>query len=258
MTMKRIGIGVTAVMCLLALNQSCMAQANPWNGSWKAEPSTYKYDGPTFSVATDADGFTVTRGGKAQPKVVCDGKPQKTDDTMTTCTKSGSGYAITVTRDGKTTRKAMISLSADGKTRTSKSQVFPPDGPMFTTTAVSTRVSGGPGLAGDWKEIKNGSSDDKGVLSIAVKGDMVDFKETDAPKPTAAKLDGTPVKFPLGGSMAVKLADEDTLTVTYSDDKGVVRRSNTFALSADGKSITETDVTPEPSVSKMVVVLKKM
>lgn len=255
--MKHVGIGVSAVVCLLALNQSCMAQANPWNGSWKADPSTYKYDGPTFSVATDADGFTVTRGGKAQPKVVCDGKPQKTDDTMTTCTKSGSGYAITVTKDGKTTRKAMISVSADGKTRTSKSQIFPPDGPPFTMTAVSTRVSGGPGLTGQWKEIKSSSSDDKGVLTIAVKGDTIEFKETDAPKPTSAKLDGTPVKFPLGGTMSVKLANDHTLSVTYSDDKGQARRHNTFVLSPDGKSITETDVTPEPSVSKMVVVLKK-
>jgi len=255
---KRIGMSAVAVMCLFALNQSCVAQANPWNGSWKAEPSSYKYDGPTFSVATDAEGFTMTRGGKAQPKIVCDGKPQKTDDTMTTCTKAGSGYTITTTKGGKTTRKATISVSADGKTRTSKQEVFPPDGPMFTMTAVSTRVSGGPGLAGEWKEIKNTSSDDKGVLTIAVKGDMIDFKETDAPKPTSAKLDGTPVKFPLGGSMSVKLADDHTLHVTYTDDKGVVRRNNTFALSADGKSITETDVTPAPSVSKMVVVLKKM
>ena len=255
--MKRIGIGFGAVVCLLALTQSCMAQANPWNGSWKAEPSTYKYDGPSFSTEIDADGFTTTRGGKAQPKIVCDGKPQKTDDTMTTCSKAGSGYAITVTKDGKTMRKIMISLSADGKTRTSKSQVFPPDEPPYTTMAVATRVSGGPGLAGEWKEIKNVSSGDKGVLTIQVKGDTIDFKETDAPKPTSAKLDGSPTKFPMGGSMSVKMADEHTLNVTYSDDKGVERRNNTFVLSADGKSITETDVTPEPAVSKMVVVLKK-
>ena len=37
--------------------------------------STFKYDGPTFSIVTDADGFTVTRNGNASPKVVCDGKP---------------------------------------------------------------------------------------------------------------------------------------------------------------------------------------
>ena len=255
--MKRLGITFSAVVCLLALNQSCLAQANPWNGSWKADPSTYKYDGVSFSVAADGNGFITTRGGKAQPKVVCDGKPQKTDDTMTTCAKSGAGYAITITKDGKTTRKVMITLSADGKTRTSKSQVFPPDGPPFTMTSVSTRVSGGPGFSGDWKETKVSSSDDTGVLTIAVKGNTIDFKETDAPKPTNAKLDGTPTKFPMGGTASIKMTNDHTLDVTYSDDKGVVRRHNTFVLSADGKSITETDVTPNPGASKMVVVLRK-
>jgi len=36
------------------------------------------------------------------------------------------------------------------------------------------------------------------VLSIAVNGDTVDFKETDSPKPIACKLDGTETKFPVG------------------------------------------------------------
>jgi len=256
--MKRFGMSVLALSCFFALQQSAIAQANPWNGSWKAEPSSYKYSGPTYSMAVDTDGFTMTRGGKAQPKIVCDGKPQKTDDTMTACVKTATGYSLTITKDGKTTRKVTISVSADGKTRTSKSQVFPADGPEFTMTTTATRVSGGPGPAGEWKEIKNESSDDKGVLTIAVKGDMVDFKETDAPSPTSSKLDGTPTKFPLGGTMSIKLADPHTLKVTYSDDKGVARRNNTFTLSADGKTITETDVTPEPSVSTMTVVLKKM
>jgi hypothetical protein len=256
--MKRFCVSALALPCLFALQPSAMAQANPWNGSWKAEPSSYKYSGPTYSMAVDADGFTMTRGGKAQPKIVCDGKPQKTDDTMTACVKTATGYLLTITKDGKTTRKVTVSVAADGKTRTSKSQVFPPGGPEFTMTTVSTRVSGGPGPAGEWKEIKNESSDDKGVLTIAVKGDMVDFKETDAPKPTAGKLDGTPTKFPLGGTMSIKLDDPHTLKVTYSDDKGEARRNNTFTLSADGKTITETDVTPEPSVSTMTVVLKKM
>ncbi len=58
--------------------------------------------------------------------------------------------------------------------------------------------------------------------------------------------------------MSIKLADPHTLKVTYSDDKGVARRNNTFTLSGDGKTITETDVTPEPSASTMTVVLKKM
>jgi hypothetical protein len=55
----------------------------------------------------------------------------------------------------------------------------------------------------------------------------------------------------------VKLADPHTLKVTYKDEDGKVRRENSFVLSDDGASITETDVTPAPSPSTMSVVLRK-
>ncbi|WP_348262648.1 hypothetical protein P8935_22990 [Telmatobacter sp. DSM 110680] len=256
--MKRLSLSVCAVMSLLALSPACIAQSNPWNGSWKLDPSSLKYEGATFSVAADADGFTVTRGGEVQPKVVCDGKEQKsTNDTVLTCTKSDSGYAIAASKNGKPTRKTTISISDNGKTRTSESQFFPADGEPYTMTTISERVSGGPGPAGEWREVRFSSSQDSGVLSIAVNGDSVDFKETDSPKPLTCKLDGSDTKFPGGGSMSVKLADPHTLKVTYKGDDGKVRRDNTFVLSDDGSTITETDITPAPSPSTMSVVLHK-
>jgi hypothetical protein len=255
--MKSLCVGLCAAMSLLAV-PACMAQSNPWNGSWKLDPSTFKYEGATFSVTTDDAGFTVTRGGEAQPKVVCDGKEHKsTNDFMITCTKSADGYAITANKDGKPIRKTKISVSTDGKTRTSESEFFPAEGDPYTMTMVSERVSGGPGTAGEWKEVRFSSSQDSGVLSIAVNDDSVDFKETDTPKPITCKLDGTETKFPGGGSMSVKLADPHTLKVTYKDQDGKVRRENTFSLSEDGTTITETDVTPAPSQSTMSVVLRK-
>ena len=256
--MKIFGTSGCAVLCLLAASQLCISQTSSWNGSWKADPSSLKYDGPTFSVSVDDSGFTTTRGGKAMPKVVCDGKPQKTPDATLTCTKTATGYDIKATKDGKTIRKTSISVSADGKTRTAKNEIFPAAGQPFTMTSVSKRVSGGPGAAGEWKEIKFGSSEDKGVLTIAVNGDNIDFKETDNPKPITCKLDGSPAKFPEGGTVSIKQADPHTLRVTYKDDSGKVRRDNTFVLSADGKSISETDVTPAPSASKMTLRLNKM
>ncbi len=251
--MRRFCVSVCSLMCLAAA--TCVAQSNPWNGSWKADEAAMKYDGPTFSVAVDAAGYSVTRGSDVT-KVVCDGKPQKQDDTMVSCVKSGTGFSLTVTRGGKQVRKTAISVSADGKTRTSKSAFTPASGAPFTRTSISKRVSGGPGVAGVWKETKFTSSEDKGVLTIAVKGDSIDFKETDSPKPITCKLDGSETKID-GGTMAVKLADAHTLKVTYRND-GKVMRDNTFALSADGKTITETDVTPAPSASTMTMPLHKM
>ncbi len=253
--MKRFCVSACALICLVALNRSCVAQANPWDGSWKVDHSSVKFSGSTFSVATDADGFTVTRGGTASPKVVCDGKPQTTPDGMLTCTKSGTGYAIELGKDGKTVRKTMLSVSADGKTRTTKNERFPSDAKPYTITTISKRVSGGPGMAGEWTEMKVIESQDTGILAINVTGDSVALKETDNDKPITCKLDGTETKIG-DRTMSVKLADPHTLKVTYSL-AGKVQRENTFVLSADGKMITETDVTPAPSPSTMSVMFHK-
>jgi hypothetical protein len=256
--MKRLLASCCSLICLVALSKSCVAQANPWDGSWKMDQSSLKYEGPTFSVATDADGYTITRGGTAGPKTVCDGKPHDTPDGAVTCTKAGTGYAISISKDGKLQRKTMVSLSADGKTRTSKSERFPPGGKPFTVTTVAKRVSGGPGMNGVWQETSFTESQDKGLLTIKVTGDSIAFKETDTDKPVICKLDGTPTKVSeLDSNMSVKKVDAHTLKVTYSDKDGKARRENTFVLSPDGKSITETDVTPAPSPSKMSVTFHK-
>jgi len=254
--MKRFCLSICALMCFLALNGSCVAQANPWDGSWKADQSSLKFSGATFSVATDAHGFTMTRSGAADPRVVCDGKAQKTPDGMLTCTKAGTGYALELTRDGKRVRKTTVSVSADGKTRTSRSERFPSDEKPSTITVISKRVSGGPGMAGEWKEMKVLESNDTGIMSIRVHGDSVAFKETDIEKPITCRLNGTETKAGDMGTISVKQADPHTLKVTYRSD-GKVRRENTFVLSADGKTITETDVTPAPSPSTMTVVFHK-
>jgi hypothetical protein len=250
-------LGTVAVfMSITACSIPAVAQNNAWNGQWKADPASLKYMGPQYKVTTDSSGYTVTRGSEVT-KVVCDGKPQKIEDTMTTCTKAGSTYTLDVTRDGKHVRHTTVSLSADGKTRTSKSQITPADGTKpFTMTTVATRVSG-TNTDGVWKETKFGSSEDTGVLTIQVNGDSAKFKETDYPEPVTTKLDGTKTKL-MDGTVALKLADPHTLKVTYRDSKDKVRRENTFVLSADGKTITETDITPAPSESKMVLTLHKM
>ena len=254
--MKRFCLSVCALLYFVALTGSCFAQASPWDGAWKMDHSSLKFSGATFSVTTDASGFTTTRGGTASPKVVCDAKPHTTPDGMLTCTKAGTGYVLDLTKDGKRVRKSTLSVSADGKTRTSKNERFPAGEKPYTITGIAKRVSGGPGMAGEWKEVNFIESNDTGILSIKVHGDSVAFKETDTDKPITCKLDGTETKAGDMGTISVKQTDPHTLKVTYRSD-GKVRRENTFVLSADGKTITETDVTPAPSPSTMTVTLHK-
>jgi hypothetical protein len=251
------GISLCALASFVALAVPCVAQQNPWNGSWKEDRSTFKYDGPTYSVAAEGDGFVVTRGGKAGPKLVCDGKPGAPEDGVTTtCQKSGTGYELENTRDGKPLSKVKIEISPDGKKITRTADVTPPEGSPFTMTTTSKRLSGGPGIAGTWKETGFTESQDNGVLEIKIDGDSVNFKETDNDKGITCKLDGTPTKVSGSRTMSVKQDGPRTLKVTYSND-GKVARENTFVLSSDGKTIKETDVTPAPSASKMSVSFHK-
>jgi len=257
MKMKRYDISICALACSMVLTFPCMAQDNPWNGSWKMDRSTLQYDGPTVSIATDADGYTVTRGGKANPKVVCDGKPNApVNGTTTTCTKVGTGYALVNTRDGKQASTVKVEISPDGNTMTRTVNIFPPDGSPYTITLISKRTSGGDGAPVVWKETSFNESQDTGVLTILINGDAVDIKETDNDKPITCKLDGSPTTLSGTRTMSAKLDGPRTLKVTYSNG-GDVQRENTFVLSADGKTVKETDVTPAPSASTMSVMFNK-
>jgi hypothetical protein len=253
--MKRFAISVCALLCCAGA-MPCVGESSPWNGSWKMDPSSIMYSGPTFTIATDADGYTFTRGGKTEPKRICDGKPH-TDSEGVTTTCSGSGpYQVESTKSGQPDVKSTITLSKDGNTLTRKSLVSPPGGTPFTVTTTSKRVSGGPGISGTWKEVHFGESSETGMLTIAITGNSVAFKESDIDKPVVCKLDGTEVKVRGTSTMAVKQEGTHTLKVTYRAD-GKIRRENTFELSPDGKTIKETDVTPEPSPSTTSMVFHK-
>ena len=254
---KHFGVGACALTSFVALALPCIAQQSPWNGSWKVDRSTFKYDGPTFSIGTDVDGFTIARGGGAGQKIVCDGKPsQHPNGSATTCSKSAAGYELETARDGKPLNRETLEVSSDGRTVTRTHEVMAPGVTPFTITATSTRVSGGPGLSGTWKESGIRTSRDTGVLSIQISGNSIDFKETDNEKPTTCKLDGTPTSTTGTETMTVTQDGPRTLKVTYSNN-GKVARENTLILSSDGKTVTETDVTPAPWPSTLSVMFHR-
>jgi hypothetical protein len=257
--MKHLVMRCCAFVLLAGTAAAGVAQdVNPWNGSWKAEPSSFHYEAATFSIATDAKGYTVTSGGgTASPEVVCDGKPHtNAAGNDITCVKSATGYTVSTSKDGKPVSTNHVTVT--GSTMSRKMDFTPADGSPYSMSFVSKRVSGGPGVAGVWKPVSFSESQDTGVLGIEVTGDSVAFKETDSPTPISCNLDGTPTKVPvLGGTMAVKAIDPHTLKVFYAGDDGKVRRENTFALSLDGKTISETDFTPAPGSAAMTLLFHK-
>lgn len=254
--MKRIVMSVCALVCFGAVGVHGVAQDNPWNGSWKVDQSSMKYEGPTFNVAIDPDGFTVTRGGTASPKVICDGQPKMDKGVSVTCTKSDDGYGVAVTKDGKPINNVKLTMSADGKTMTRRVEIFPSQGSPFTITTTSERVGEGKGMKADWKEVSFKESQDTGILAIKVDGDSVAFKETDNDTAVVCKMDGTETSVGDGRTMSVKPDGPHTLKVTYKNG-GKIARENTFVLSEDGSTVTETDKTPDPSPSTTSMMFHK-
>jgi len=233
----------------------CLAQSNPWNGSWKLDEKTVQYEGYEFKMAVEGQTVTSTIGGEAQPGIVCDGAPHPLTKTVArTCSLTPDGMEATVMRDGVKSSTMVMTVNANEVSR--KITYYPKDEPSYSITSIATRIGPGTGLTGTWKSTSVNESLEE-PMTIAVHGDSIDFKETDQQKPTTLKLDGTP--FSLGGTSAVsaKLEGSNTLKITYLSG-GKPTRENTFILSADGKSIMETDVTPAPAPSTTKMTLNKM
>ncbi len=243
---------------LCAAGAQAQSEANPWNGKWKVEPGSMQFIGATYTITTTPTGYTVMLGGEQVGKVDCTGAVVKNPSgTQTTCKKSAGGYTSTNTRDGKPVSVVVWTVSADGKKLTRKAHITPAAGAPYDQTFYYKRTSGTKGMDGAWLESGFDESQDTGILGIDVNGDMVAFKETDSPEPIQCKLDGTPTKYN-NGTMSVTLIDPHTLKVRYAGPDKKVVRENTFALSLDGKEISETDFTAAPTPSSMTLLFHKM
>ena len=256
--MREVKLSIRAVLGLILVPCGCLAQDNPWNGSWKADPSSLRYEGPTYSVKTEPDGYTVIVDGKAQPKTLCNGAAQDMGGGVTRlCTRTSNGYVLESTKDGKVVRRATLTNMPGGPVTSRKVEMFPADGPPVSTLDTSKKLPGGNGATTLWKETSFTESADTGILTIHIAGNQVEFKETDVKEPDKLTLDGTEKRISDFETMALKQVDAHTLKETFKNNDGSLRQENTFVLSPDGKSIRETDVSKARS-STMTIVLRKM
>jgi hypothetical protein len=254
---------VSAAIAAAAMSLPCVAQSAPsasdWNGSWKSDPASMHFDGIVYTISTDAQGFAISSGGKEFTKLECLGKPvTNPSGSVATCVKAGTGYTITTTRDGKTTSVVSETTVPGDKKLTRVAKITPPDGAPYTVTLTYDRIGSGSGMAGTWKQTGFSESQETGILGIEITGDRIAFRETDSPKPMICKLDGTPTITNGKNTMTVTAVDPHTLKVKYISGDGTVTRENTFALSLDGKMISEVDFTADPTPSAETQLFHKM
>lgn len=234
-----------ACLAALALAAGIVAAENPFVGTWKLNPAKSKFTGDTVKYERTASGaiqvssegltYTFKPDGREYPAPLGYTAAWKQLDERT--------WEVVTRLSGKVLGTDTIKVSADGKTRTVISKGTKPNGENFQDTAVYERIAGESGLLGTWRstEVKISSPMVLGFAPYGPDGltlTIVDYKVV-----CNAKLDGkdypaTGPTVPPGLTLALKRTGERTMEMVEKD-KGKTLGTSKFAVSADGKTLTE-------------------
>jgi len=251
----------TRLVLLCAIVSAAMAADLPYAGKWKVNlaKSDFGQTSVTFENLPGAEWQMTAMGVTYKFKM--DGKdyPDSMGGSAAWRAVDANTWELVAKANGKVTETDTFKLAADGKTLTDDTKQMKADGGSIDSIAVYARASGGPSLAGKWKTKKvSGAS---GMMEMAASGtDGLIFKDLDMGMSCDTKLDGkdypcTGPMLPPGFTVAMKKA-ERSLDVTLKKD-GKPFFKATFAVAADGKSMTEIGASANGG-DKMKIVFDRM
>jgi hypothetical protein len=238
-------------LVLLAASAGAASGADsPFAGTWKLNVGKSTLAGQTLSYTATATGFQYSNGSTVKFDFALDGKDYQVIPGRTVnWTKSGDNSWDSVYKDGKGTvvTKVHRVLSADGKTMTVVSTDYRADGTTSEETDVRARVSGGPGLAGKWKEVKVGRASDTQIYSVPSAG-HIKYEIPSQKTSVEGAANGSPLQVqgpsvPDGATMTFKQVAPTKLRWSYAV-KGVVLAKGTDTVSSDGTSLTSVSWVP--------------
>jgi hypothetical protein len=226
--------------------QSDKTAALPYAGKWKLNFAKSDFGETTIAFTKEAAGqMQFTSMGQSYNFQV-DGKDYPALFGRTAAWKQidANTWEVTIKQDGKLILTETTKLSADGKALTVNASGPKPAGGTFEETVVYERLSGGPGLEGKWKT-KNIKGSAPTVLELAPSGgDGLTIRIPDFQINCEAKFDGkdypaTGPTVPPGLTIAITKSGPRSFDMTEKKDgKEIIKLS--FAVSADGKTLTET------------------
>jgi hypothetical protein len=241
---------VVAALVLFASGLAASAQPDkapelPYAGKWKLNYSKSDFGETTIAFTKSASGQMQFTAMGQSSSFQMDGKDSPWLFGRTAAWKQidPNTWEATVKQDGKLIVTETTKLSADGKTLTVNASGPKPAGGTFEETIVYERVSGGPGLEGKWKT-KNVKGSAPTVVELAPSGDGLAIRLPDFQVNCDAKFDGkdypaTGPTVPPGLTIAITKTGPRSFDMTEKKDgKEIVKMS--FAVSADGKTLTET------------------
>jgi len=217
----------------------------PYAGKWKMNPAKSDFGETTVTyeqlnsgeIQGTADGLTF--------KFKTDGKDYPNPWGGTGAWKSVNANTWTVEQkiNGKLVTTDTMTVSADGKTLTVNSKGTKPNGEAIDDTTVMQRVSGASGLFGKWKT-KNLKSSSPSVLELTPVGtDGLTIKVVDVNMTCECKFDGkdhacSGPTLGAGWTVVLSKSGANGFEMTSKKDGKALYKS-TYAVSADGKTLTE-------------------
>ena len=138
-------------------------------------------------------------------------------------------------------------LSADGETMTVVSTDYHADGTTYRRPILRARVSGGPGLAGKWKEVKVNRPSDTMIISVPSAG-QIKYEIPRQKEILQGAVDGTPSSVqgpsvPEGATIAFKQLTPNKVEWSYTV-KSTVLQKGVDSVSSDGKSLSSVSWAP--------------
>jgi hypothetical protein len=249
-TMKSITVTFVAIAGLgFCVAPMALAADDSFVGKWKFNPEKSQLSGLTYKVE-EAGGSQYKFAFGDDSETITLGKPHLTKYGNTwTITKSGpNAWKWVIKRNGKVISDATWTVSDDGATSTYVETATRQDGSTSHNETKLKRTAGTSGLVGTWEstEIKIGSPTTTEIAKWGMDGYSM---KNPADKTVADfKLDGKEY-MPKGPAVATgttvsgKKVDENKMELTYKL-KGKVTDTDSWELSADGKTLTDTITFP--------------
>ena len=234
-----IGLGLCAAPLALAGDDSFV-------GKWKFNQEKSTLNGLTYKVGqAGKDEYTFTFGDDVETLTLGKEHTTKFGNAWLVTQSNPKAWKWVQKHDGKVTSDATWTVSDDGATSTYDSTETRPDGSTSHDVSKLKRTAGsGTGLAGTWEstEIKVGSPT---VIEIASwEGDGYSLKNPTYMSMTNFKLDGkdyTPKgpQVSKDTTLSGKSAGAHKMELTHKL-KGKMIETDSWELSADGKTLTDT------------------
>ena len=237
------------VACTFFLSAPALAQS-PFDGTWKMDPSKAKWSDKPSEVLL-SDGLYSCQSCTPAYKIKADGTYQRRVgagvDESSVQVLNDRMAKLAWRKSGQLLGEALVTVSADGTTRTVEGMEYAPNGIVTRYTTTQRRVGPIPAGAhmssGKWvMDRLNNASDEQMLVTFKADGDKLSMTTPDGYS-YAARFGGEPVAVGgdrTGGTVQIRRLSDSSFEETNRRD-GKVTSVNTFARVADDRMMLRTE-----------------